>query len=84
MDCFPFIVTLSRERYSVLGFIACYSSRGKETSDLMVKGKKFNLQENDDEYGGHNLNSFPCLYYTSICTNYVDSHVDESLWMTIF
>ena len=84
MDCFPFIVTLSRERYSLLGFIACYSSRRKETSDLTIKGKRFYLQEDNDKYGEHDLISFPRLYYTRLCTNYVDSHVDKILCIIVF
>ena len=64
MDCFPFIVTLSRERYSLLGFTACYSSGRKEMIDLTIKGNKFYLQENSDEYGGHDLIYFPRLYYS--------------------
>ena len=37
----------------------------KETIDLTVKGNKFYLQENSDEYGGHDLISFPRLGETS-------------------
>ena len=35
----------------------------KETIDLTDKGNKFYLQENSDEYSGHDLISFPRLYY---------------------
>ena len=83
MYCFPFIVTLSRERYSVLGFIACYSSRRKEKGDLMVNGKTFYLYEDNEEYGGHDVISFPHLYYTIICTTYVDQATIAMAWQVL-
>ena len=75
MECFPFIVTSSRERYYVFGFIACYSSRRKVTHDLTVKGKKMYLHDINIEYGGHDVICFRCLYYLIICRTYVDSQV---------
>ena len=51
----------------------------KGTIDLTVKGNKFYLQENSDEYGGHDLISFPRLYYRTLCTGDLLSHVDDIL-----
>ena len=51
----------------------------KETSDLRFKGKKFYLQENNDEYGGHDLICFPRLHHKRLCTSCLVSHVDEIL-----
>ena len=51
----------------------------KETIDTTVKGNKFYLQENSDEYGGHDLIYFPRLYYRRLCTGDLLSHVDDIL-----
>ena len=51
----------------------------KETIDITVKGNKFYLQENCDEYGGHDLIYFPRLYYRILCTGDLLSHVDDIL-----
>ena len=80
MECFPFIFTSSTERYYLFGFIACYSSLRKVTRDLTVSCKKLYLHDNNNEYGGHDVISFPRLYYMIICTTYVDSQVDASLY----
>ena len=42
----------------------------KETIDITVQGNKFYLQENSDEYGGHDLNIFS-FFHIYITGDYV-------------
>ena len=55
MDCFPFIVTLSREDILFVVLQHAILVERKERIDITVKSNKFCLQENSDEYGGHDL-----------------------------